>query len=768
MRQDLIYALRNLRAHPGFAAAAIGTLALAIGLNTSLFTVFNAVALRPWPVPDSASVFTVHRTTGGGFTWEEYAHLSEHARSAALAFHGSLAVRLDDDPPGKPATGALVSGNFFRVLGVGMALGPGFAREDDRLDAPEAVVILSDATWKRRYGSDPRVLGRTIRLDGVPFTIVGIAPRGLSAASAFPQGFYIPAGAWRLLHPGDRAPAWSGHIVARVHPGAGRRQANAELDLLNPRSSAADRILLAGTAPFDSPGGRREFGAVFGLMFAATLLVLLLACANVGNLLLARAAERRREIAVRLSLGAARARVVRQLLTESSALAAAAAALGFALAAWLPGVVLRTLVPEPVDISVRPDLAVAGFATALAAVACVAFGLAPALHGTRLSLAATLKDQAGFLPARVPLRSVLLAAQVAASVILLVSASLLVRGIQQARAHDPGYRTRASAGAIALPAEIYTPARRRALMERLVRELDADPAIGPAAVATHVPLGEGKIGMSFQAGGQTRFAFLVEASPRYFEALGIPIVAGRALEPADTDRNIVVVNETLAKRYWPGQSALGKTIQAGKTGYSIAGVVKDTHSHALDQVHPTVYTGITGHWPAHLVARPNLAPRAAAILARLEPRAAVQFAPLQQNIDAELRPARMGSAVAGALGAAALALAAVGMFGVFAYSVRRRTREIGTRMALGAAPARVIAEILWSSSRAIAAGLGIGLAGAAAASTILDSGLRGAARLDLPTYAGVIAVVAIAALAASLWPARMISRVDPMAALRSE
>ncbi|HEV2448396.1 MAG TPA: ABC transporter permease, partial [Candidatus Sulfopaludibacter sp.] len=454
--QDLVYALRGFARQPGFTAIAVLALASAIGLNTSLFTVFNAVALRPWNVKEPGRLvkaYTWQRNppkgfdNAGGFSLAEMPYLERHARTVAgiFAARGEGGVRLE----GAKALVGYVSGAYFRVLGLDMERGRGFLPEEDRADAPEAVAVLSHAAWQNSFGGDAEIVGRRIRFADRLFTVVGVAPEGFPGTSPEVTDLWLPMAAMRLTYADEawvRAFLSDPHnccvdLSARLAPGASRAAAQAELSVLHVAFQEqvhlkTDGVALAGTALLEKPGRKtRQVYAVFGLMFAGVMLVLLLACANVGNLLLARGAARRREIGIRLSVGAGRARLVRQLLTESLALALLAAAVGVTVAYRLPGPLFRSAVGE-VSFDLKPDTTVLGFTLALALLACVAFGLAPAIHATRGNLNAAMQTS----PRRFVLRSILLAVQVAISVVLLAGTGLLTRGIQQARTQDLGFR----------------------------------------------------------------------------------------------------------------------------------------------------------------------------------------------------------------------------------------------------------------------------------------------------------------------------------------
>jgi predicted permease len=434
--QDLAYGGRTLRREPGFTLTALLALGSAIGLNTSMFTIFNAFALRPWAVRNPAEMVTVHRFAregGGDFGIAEYRYAAQHSKafSGLIAMRNGERVKMDD----RPHQLTYVSGNYFRVLGVGMERGRGFLDDEDRSAAPQGVIVISHDLWQNELGGDPRIVGRSIRLDDIPVTVVGVAPADFTGTNTFRNDIWMPLSAKMLMRPND--PTVQGWLTApdfcctpiagRLAAGVTRKQAQAELAVLLDQFRTANRmreqrarIALAGTAWMDSPRKKGQVVSTMVLLFVAVTLVLLLACANVGNLLLARAAARRQEIAVRLSLGSGRLRIIRQLLVESMLLALGAAAIGVGMALTVPAAVVRRLA-EDQAVPATVDWTVLAYTGAVAVLSCLAFGLAPALHGTRTGISASLKAgapvTAGAQAARLPLRSVLLSIQVAISVI---------------------------------------------------------------------------------------------------------------------------------------------------------------------------------------------------------------------------------------------------------------------------------------------------------------------------------------------------------------
>jgi predicted permease len=514
-------------------------------------------------------------------------------------------------------------------------------------------------------------------------------------------------------------------------------------------------------------------------LFLAVTLVLLLACANIGNLLLARAGARRREIAVRLSLGGSRMRIIRQLLVESTLLAVAAAGLGLAMATVVPAAVFRRLA-EDQAFHVAPDLNVLTYTIAVATLSCLAFGLAPALHGTRGGISAALKagsGSEGAQRARLPLRSVLLAVQVAISVILLANAGLLVRGMQRAQALDPGFDVQNSTVlSIDLPASQYTGPRTMELTRDLLAQLDHTPDLPACGLALNAPLSNTNYGTSFQLtdqpGSPMLHIYSNEISSGYVAAMGMRLLAGRNFVPEDTARDVVVINEAAAKRWWPGQNPLGRTVLANEKMRQIVGVISDVYTNDLSSIEAVIYFPITGRWgaPSVVVHDRGAASldRVAAIVKKIEPRAQVRAEPLTATFSRKLQPSIYGSELAGFLGLLALAIASVGMYGVFAYVVGQRTREIGVRMALGAQAPQIVRLVLGSSARALVFGLACGIGGAGGLSTLLAHALPGIDPLDPLAYFSVVLLLSAAVVLASTAPARLATRVDPVRALRWE
>lgn len=794
--QDIVYTVRSLRRQPGFTLVAVVALGVAIGLNTSLFTVFAGLALRPMTgLTEPARVVTVtHMSPVGrigaiGLSVPEFRFLDEGARTVnGLVAHRALSVNLESEQVGRSTPAYGVTGDYFDVLGVRMEHGRGFLASEDRRESPARVAVLSHQLWRTRFGGRT-IVGEQIRIDGLPHTVVGITPREFIGPEGDPNRVWLPLSSIPTLRVefGALLDRWQDccvQVTGRLAEGTSRSQAATELQALSERFRASvgqdPRQIVIGGTQFLHGRGKGEALAIIGVLFTGITLLLLIACANVGNLLLARAAARLGEIGVRLSIGASRRRIVRQLLTEGLVLAAIAAALGVGLATWLPSYVLNTVVNQPVPFDIQTDVLVLAYATALAVIACVACALAPALHATRVDVASALKNGTAAMRSSLPLRTVLLAVQVAVTVVLLTSAGLLLRGVAQARTLDVGFRMDdVGVVTIDLPAFAYDNARAATLVNELQTAV-RDVGLEAFAFAAHEPLADLHFETGIRLNGEgeemTRQAEFLVVTPGYLNVLRLPLVAGRDFQESDTGRPVAIVNETLARVYWPGQNPVGRSfIGGGRESLEIIGLVKDAYLNDLSDIEPLFFrpmgTQVRSEPFPRLIFRATQPAAWSAVAARIsnvEPRARVEVTPLRDRFEvwlAELDFAPMAASILGVLG---LTLATIGMFGVFAYVVRQRTREIGIRIALGAPSGAITRLVLSGNSRAVTIGVVAGLAGAVGASRVLRSSLYGLSPLDPFAYGGVVLLLATAAIVASYLPARRATRVDPVLALRHD
>ncbi len=795
VRQDTRCAVRGLLRQPGFTLLSVIVLGVAIGLNTSLFTVFAGLALRPMAgLTDGDRVVTVSgiERDGGrasGMSYPEFQALAAGSRSLdGLSATRSTSVSVEAGGSTRSTVTHAVSGNYFDVLGVRMQHGRGFRPEEDRAGSPVPVVILSHRLWEARFGANPAIVGMPVRVNDAAYTVVGIASPAFTGAEGVAMAAWVPIASLPVLRahdPGERLLLTQANdccvrVVGRLAAGASRAEAEAELQVLSNRFRAAASqptrpIVLDGTQFLRERLAESTEVAIIGVLFVAVVLVLLLACANVGNLVLARAAARSGEIGVRMSLGAGRSRIVRQLLTEGFVLALLAGAVGVAVAVWVPDLVINRLAGQSTPFDIAPDLGVVVYALVLAGIACLTFALTPALHATRSSALASLKQTTP--RAGVRLRSVLLGIQVAVTVVLLTSAGLLIRGVAEARAMDPGFRIDAIAIAtFELPEGAYDITRSTAFLADLTSGL-RDAGLTQFGFASTEPLS----GLSRFAGvrrpgegkERTQGIKFMSVSPDYFETLGIGMAAGRAFAVGDEQQHVAIVNASAARRIWGGQPAVGQSLVVAEgDSVQVVGVVEDAYIYSLDEMPPLLFLPLAraqaDDFPRLLFTADQPAAGAAvrSLVGRMDRRARVEIQPLGDRLNDQLAKLALAPLAASVLGLFGLGLATVGMFGVFGYVVRQRTREIGIRIALGARSSEITRLVLAGSSRPVIAGLALGILGSLGASQVLRGALHGVSPLDPVTYGGVALLLAAAAMAASYLPARRAAHLSPTQALR--
>jgi len=814
---DLRYAARRLAGSPGFTAAAAVTIALGVGINTGLFSVLNGIALRDLPAPDAGELVSIHQTLGPGavvrFTAEEYRAYRDGTGtlSGILAYSDGTTVTLGGDAP-REITGTLVSCNYFEVLRYPAALGRGFANDCDAEGAVPTVVLSHDL-WTTAFGGDAGIVGREVQLNRQTFIVAGVAPEGMRGVDMTPVQFFAPLAAQPILDPEPllpsggsmRSQAALGRILVllgRLADGASLGQVRAELGVIAARideARAPDNPWGATTLAIDrarrlsDPVDRGETIAIGAVVMAAFGLVLLIACANVANLLLARATGRAREIAVRLSLGASRSRIVQQLLAESLLLAIAGGVLGSVLALWtVQSLVLLAIDALPaqvpaVAIDATPDARVLAFALLASIGSAIVFGLAPALQASKPDLHAAMKVDATGMDRRsgARLRGTLVGLQVAVCMVLMIAAGLLLRGLATTQDVDPGFvYENVAVASFDLTAAGYDTARAAVFQRQLAERVDALPGVD-VAHATLPPLYPGNFVMAARLGGQDQFfpLYYNDVSPTYFSLTGIPIVRGRAFTEADTAEGsrTIIVTEATARRFWPGLDPIGQTIEfpvsnVETVAREVVGIARDTQIKRIGEV-PSVYAYLpptTNSQPRlQLLAKSDVGFAATAssirdIARELDPALVVRVDPLEANLDLWRSLAGLSSTLATALGTLALILAAVGIYGVVAYSVSRRAREIGIRMALGASARGVVALMLKRTMRPVVIGAVIGLAAAVSVSQILSSVLFGVSPVDPLALTTATLVVAGVAFAAGTLPARRAARVDPSRTLHYE
>ena len=809
VRQDTDYALRQLRRSPSFAIAATLTLALGIGANTAIFSLIDGVLLRP--LPGVREPERLIEQTSFSVSYPAYRDFRDAAKGTvnlAGFRERPMAVRIGAST--SVMLGSLATGNYFPVLGATPAMGRTLVDADDVAGA-RPVAVISQALWRRAFDGRPEALGETIRINGVEFTIVGVMERGFRGTRLVGvPDFWLPMNAWPLIQPssyeglGLDSRGWSWmSVVGRLEPNATIPQANAVLTASakrqletypnDTRSNTDVRVEPAATTALGR-GAAGPATLALGMLGAVVAMVLLIACANIANLLLARAAVRRREIGVRLALGASRGRLVRQLFTESMVLALLAGLAGLG-AAWLVLALLqRVTIGEMVffaalDLGISPRIV--AFTFGMAVLTGLVFGLLPAFDGSRVDTAAVLKDgSAGAGRRRSRLRDSLLIAQVALSLVLLVGAGLFVRGLQRALTTDTGFTIDRLAIAHVDPSLVkYDRIRGRQYYGDVMQRISALPGTRTVALAMEPPLTPGENtetatleGHATADGKQVELDYNI-VSRDYLRTVQIPLAAGRDFDETDREDSprSVIVNEALAAHYWPGLRAVGKRIiMSRRDTMTVIGVARNAKYHSLaESPRPHIYRLIDqdpGMWTSAMTVLVrtdvDVDPLLATIRAELQQASVdvpvVALASYADQFATVLAPQRIAATLLGFFGVLALAVAAVGVSGVVAYALSQRTREIGIRMALGAPAGSVLRMILGENLRRVLVGVVIGLALAAAGSRVAADLLYGVSATDPATFIVMPLLLVAVALVAALLPARRATEVDPLIALRSE
>lgn len=818
---DIRYALRVLRWNPGFTALAVTSLAIGIGFNAAMFSVVDALLFRPFPVSDPDRIVDVYTRGGDGDTYATNSYpdyLDFKKRNDVfqdMAGYSPAIAAVKAGERSVMALGEVVTGNYFQVLGVNAALGRTLLPHDDKPGAPRAVVI-SHRVWGRDYGRDANVLNRTIHIHGQPYTIVGVLPPDFTGMVPMLRAeMWLPVAWVEEIEPAgiqDAVPSPTGNtrierrgqrwmfIKARLKEGETFERANANMRLISsqltaehPKTNANRPVIVAKNVRLHPQADAMIRPIAAGLMVGIGL-VLLIACANVTNMLLARASGRRREIGVRLAIGASRGRLVRQLLTESVVLAGCGAVAGVGVSAALLLLIDRMPLPVtiPIALNLHLDLRVLFFTSSVATLAGLISGLAPALRATRLNLATDLKGEIAGAKAggrRWTLRDGLVALQAAVTLVLLVAAGLLVRSVFEAHRVDLGFR---ADGLVVVGSELsligYNEEKAGRLYEDAYERVRRMPGVASAARAVRQPLAinynRNSVFFADRHGPQSQGIPIAATwvNSTYFETLGVPLVRGRNFSGADDTSapKVAIVTEAFARKHWPNVDALGtrfRTRSHDGPEFEVVGIVADYKVETVGEA-PTPYI----HYPLTqrsftgevLLARTTLDPETLIsgirreILA-LEPSAVIiESLTMERQVDATLLPARLAAQTIGLVGIVATALAAIGLYGVVAYTVARRTREIGIRMALGAPSATVLRMIMRQGLSIMLVGLAIGAMLGGIAARAIASGLYGVGAADTTAWAGAIGVLLFAALLANFLPARRAARVNPSVALRSE
>ena len=816
--QDLRYSLRMFRKSPLFAIVAVIALALGIGANTTIFSLVYALLLRPLPGVEEpqrlVAVFTsdFSSTLYGTSSYPDYIDYRDNNEvfEGLAAFRQDSMVLSSGDNPQR-ITGAIVSGNYFSVLGGRMLLGRALASDDDTAQATNPVVVLSYQNWQRRFGSDPGIIGKTVALNNQSFTVVGVAAESFRGTNlAADVELWLPMAmmgrvqsATALTRRGSR---WL-RVMGRLKPGVTMEQAQSNIDAIAaqlaetyPRSNRGTlqqpdkprpmSLVPASEAATGNPNARATLTRMSQLLMAVVGFVLLIACANVANLLLARAESRRKEIAVRLALGAARGRLIRQLLTESSLLALMGGAVGLLMSAWMGDLILLFDLPPALDPSL--DKWVLGFTLMVSLLTGLLFGLAPAIQASRLDLVPALKDshEFGNRPVRrFSLRDMLVVSQVALSLLLLIGSGLFLRSLQNAYRTDLGFDTRdALLASVDLGLQGYKPAQQKAFNQQIEERLAALPGVQSVSATSSVPLGGGGMrggvsieGYQAQPGEDTELNMNMVAL-NYFQTMGIPLLKGRDFNTQDTESSprVAIINEAMALRYWPDQNPIAKRFSlSGPNGpfTEIVGVAKTGKYRTISEDSlPFIYLPLAQNPNSRLTLILRTAGSPAELTAAL--RAVVQdldrnlpvfdVKTMTEHIGQALSQERLIATLLGIFGSVALLLSTVGIYGLMSYAVSQRRREIGVRMALGARSQDILTLIVSRGLMLASIGIAIGLAVAIALTRVASGLLFGISATDPMTFAVVSLILAGVALGACFVPARRATKVDPMVALRYE
>ncbi len=824
--QDLRYGARMLLKNRGLTFVAVLSLALGIGANTSIFSLINAVMFKPLPVRNPEQLVALYTTEAQGdfsnaFSYPDYVDYRDHNEVfTALVGHAGIPLSLSSsdaksDGGSQPELiwGEAVTGNYFSGLGVETARGRTFTLEEDDAPGTHPVAVLNYNFWQRRFGADASVIGKTLTLNGHDFTVVGVAGKNFTGTKflGFTPDVWVPLMMYGQLVPesSDRLAQRGSHwleLRGRLKPGVSMEQARAAMNVVArqlhqayPKTDGDETMhVISGKTKVEPFLVEKNLLPIAsGLLMSLVGIVLLIACANVANLLLARASVRRREIAIRLALGASRARLIRQLLTESLLLSVLGGALGLLLALWFTDLIVAgsPTLDFPVDYGVQLDVRVLGFAILLSLFTGIIFGLAPALQASRPELVTALKNEAsasGKHSRGVSLRSVLVIAQVALSLVLLVSAGLFIKSTRNAQRVETGFDVQhLLLMSVDVGLQGYDEAKARAFYKRVIERVENVPGVRHASFAFPLPLdayGDGRgvlvEGQMLKGDERPPTVSMSIAGPEFLETLGTQLVQGRDFNARDKEDapRVVIINETMAHRFFGSSApnALGKRLSvSGPAGpyLEVIGVAADGKYGTLgEDPQPYLFLPLLQHYASRitLVARTEGSPQALIDPVRREIHALDANLPVfgvktGVQFMQRLQSASQGIAtLTGIFGLLALLLAMIGIYGVMAYMVAQRTHEIGIRIALGAQSSDVLKLVVGHGLWLVLIGVGLGLIGALAATRVMASLLYGVSATDPLIFASVALLLTIIALVACYVPARRATKVDPMIALRHE
>ena len=804
--QDVRFGYRQLRKSPGFTTVALLSLALGIGANAMIFSLISTVLLRPLPIAHPEQVVAVHQikqrsSDSQSMSYPNYKDVRDRNESlSGMAVYRFAPTSVSHNGSNERIWGYLVSGNYFDVLGVRPFLGRTFTPEEDRAPTAHPVMVVSYGCWQRRFGADPAIVGKSVLVNSHSFTVIGITRQEFSGTeSVFAPEFWVPSMMQPWIEPEFNGLDSRGNgqwfAFGRLKPGVNAAQAQAQLTGVAgqlakeyPDNDEGMGFLL--TPPgLVVPGLRNAVIAFSGALMLTVALVLLIACTNLASLLLARAARRRKEIAVRMAIGATRWRLTRQLLTESVLLSLTGGALGLALGFFLMRLVRAAIPPTDFGLllDLRLDWRVLCFVIALALLTGIGFGLIPALQASRPNVVSTLQENASGSRRRAWLRSALVTMQLALSLVLLITAGLTVRSLRHAEELGPGFDPEhAVIMSMDLGLQGYDETKGENFYVQVVERVRALPGVESAALASTLPLSLEINTTSVYPEGQPKptagdmpEAIYKSVGPNYFATIGTPLVAGRDFSENDKASvpDVVIINETIAQRFWPGQNAVGKRLWNGNSGLvEVVGVARNGFYQSYgEDPKLAVFFPLPQRYSsdAVLIVRTMADPKSAIAavrgeVQRLDPTLPVYDAKtLTEHLDVPLFPLHAAAVAVGSFGALALILAAIGIYGVMAFSVSQRTQEIGIRMALGARAVDVWSMVLRHGITITMAGMAVGLICAFGLSRVLANLLYGVSATDPAIFLIVSLLLSVVALAACFIPARRATKVDPVIAMKN-
>lgn len=813
---DLRYGIRLMFKNPGFTLVAVLSLALGVGANTAIFSVANTLMLKPLPgIKNPDGLVWVFSTMRGGskVISTSYPNYTDYKQqndvfSGLAAFSGlPLSLKAGDTP--EVLAGQIVSGNYFDVLGVVPSAGRAFLPEEDQKGAP-AVAVISHGLWKRRFGSNPNVVGQYVTINGLDFNIIGVAPEGFTGVEvgstpdiwvplslqtqlALPAEGNLPKSQQDSLT--DRGFSWL-NMIGRLKPGTNLQQAEAQIKTIASRLEQEHRDANKdiGAAVYSANSGldpreSQEMLPIAAILLAIMGLVLLIVCTNLANLLLARSSLRQREIGIRMALGAGRGLLIRQLLTESLVIALTGGALGLALGFWTSHLILAY---ASVPIAPQIDLRILVFTLIVSLFTVLAFGLVPALQSSRTDLVAVIKDEAatagkGYKKSRV--RNLLIIAQVTLSLILLICAGFFLRSVSKAQNVDLGFDAN---NVLLVPVDLglqsYSEPKGKAFYQTLVDNLQTLPNVQSVSLAEHIPLDQSSFSQAnvtleghedIPVTDDTYLAAMNTVGLNYFQTLGLTFLRGRDFNAQDSSSapGVIVVNETLAKRFWPNEDPIGKRLKIGesKTYQTVIGVVKNgTYRNVGENPRPYIYQPVSQNYVQKMTVMIRTAGDPNQIVTSVRDRIhtldinmpLTDIKLLSEHVRQSFLPLQMTAYLLGGFGLLALVLAAIGVYGVTAYSVSQRTHEVGIRMALGAKPRDVLRLVIGEGMMIVFIGIVIGLLLGFGLTTLLARLVYGANGSDLLVLLLIPMTLALVAFLACYLPARRAARVDPMVALR--